>query len=117
MLDGNKSKTLQDPYLGFPLPPSEGLPSAPELKFDFISSSFDIEDFHNVIQSRRNGSSPGINMIPYKVYKKCPQISSFLFKIFQSVLKVAKVPIQWRVASETFIPKIVPPQSYTLRRF
>ena len=56
-------------------------------------------------------------MIPYKVYKKCPQVASFLFKICQSVLKLAKVPIQWRVASETFIPKTVPPNPSLIEDF
>ena len=116
-LDLHKARTLNDPYFGCPLPPLRGLPPAPDLKSDFVSSSFTREDFFNVIQSRRNGSSPGINKIPYKVYKKCPQISSFLFKIFQSVLKLSNVPIQWRVAAETYIPKIVPPNPSHLQDF
>ena len=56
-------------------------------------------------------------MIPYKVYKKCPQISAYLFKILQSVLKIANIPIQWRVASEIYIPKTVPPNPSRLEDF
>lgn len=116
-LDAHKKKILSDPYFDNPLPTLNGLPCAPELKFDFISSNFSYDEFSNVIHSRRNGSSPGINMIPYKVYKKCPQISSFLFKICQSVLKVANVPVQWRVASEIYIPKVVPPNASLIEDF
>ena len=48
-------------------------------------------------------------MIPYHVYKKCPQICSFLFNIFGLCLKHCFVPVQWRVATEVYIPKAKPP--------
>ena len=66
---------------------------------------------------RRNGSSPGINMIPYKVYKKCPQTVSFLLTIFQSILKLTTLPLNWRVASEIYIPKINPPNPESIDEF
>ena len=82
IMDIHKSKILNDSHFGVPLEPLKGLSSDPILKFDFNSSNFSPEDFNTVLHSCRNGSSPGVNMIPYKVYKKCPRISSFLFKIF-----------------------------------
>ena len=53
----------------------------------------------------RDGSSPGTNMIPYELYKKCPQIAPFFFKIVKSTLIQSTVLIHWRVASEVYIPK------------
>ena len=116
-LDLFKSNTLNDPLFNTPLPPLEGLPSAPLPDFNFNNSSLKIEDFSFLLNSRRNGSSPGINGIPYKVYKKCPKIMSFLFKIFKSCAKLSCVPIQWRIASEVYIPKVNPPASDKIQDF
>ena len=30
-------------------------------------------DFMHIVNSHRNTSTPGVNAIPYRVYKKCPQ--------------------------------------------
>ena len=45
------------------------------------------EDLLAIAQSKRNASLPGVNMIPYKVYKMCPKISSSFIKVFQSCFK------------------------------
>ena len=78
-LDQHKSTTLSDHLFNVPLPDLEGLPPAPSPDFHFDNSSLKLEDFVSLLHTRRNGSSPGINGIPYKVYKKCPQIMSHLF--------------------------------------
>ena len=83
----------------------------------FDSTSVSYQDLLPILNSRRNASSPGINMIPYKVYKKCPRITSFLFKIFKSCLKLSNVPIQWRIASEVYIPKKKPPNPSAIEDF
>ena len=108
-LDQFKFKNLSDPLRNFPLPQLDGLPPVPECNSPFDNSNLKIEDFVSLLNSRRNGSSPGLNGIPYKVYKKCPKIMSFLFKIFKSCTKLSYVPIQWRVASEVYVPKVNPP--------
>ena len=108
-LDQFKSNTLSDPLQNFPLPPLDGLPNKPECVFNFDNSMLKMEDFGFLLNSRRNGSSPGINAIPYKVYKKCPKAMSFLFKIFKSCVKLSFVPIEWRVAAEVYVPKVDPP--------
>ena len=83
----------------------------------FDSTSVRYQDLLPILNARRNASSPGINMIPYKVYKKCPRITSFLFKIFKSCLKLSNVPIQWRIASEVYIPKKKPPNPSAIEDF
>lgn len=75
------------------------------------------KDFLDVLKSRRNGSAPGVNKIPYKVYKLCPQISSFLFNLFKSCVNRSFIPIQWRVAAETYIPKTKPPDPSSIKDF
>ena len=95
----------------------DDLPSPPAVSSVFNSSTFSFEDFTSIVNTRRNASSSGINMLPNKVYKKCPRISSFLFKIFKSSLKLCNIPIQWRVASEVHIPKTKPPNPSDIEDF
>ena len=117
LLDTFKAKILSDPSHNIPLPPLDGLPPAPTLLKNFDSTSVRYQDLLPILNSRRNASSPGINMIPYRVYKKCPRITSFLFKIFKSCLKLSNVPIQWRIASEVYIPKKKPPNPSAIEDF
>ena len=86
-MDDFKRTNLSDPFYSEPLPNLEGLPPNPSLKKKFDDSSLKFGDFQKILASRRSGSSPGLNQIPYKVYKHCPQISSFLFNIFTSCMK------------------------------
>ena len=116
-LNNFKSNSLADSNFNIPFSSLEGLPPAPVISSEFKSSPITFEDFQKTLNNRRNASSPGINMIPYKVYKKCPRISSFLFKIFQSALKLSNIPIQWRIASEVYIPKKTPPSPSVIEDF
>ena len=95
----------------------EGLPEDPVIKTPFFCKPFTYDDFQRILQTRRNKSSPGINAIPYKVYKNCTQINNFLFKIFISCLKHEVVPLQWRYAMEFFIPKTKPPSPSNIKDF
>ena len=116
-LDTFKAKILSDPSRNIPLPPLDGLHPAPTLLKNFDSTSVRYQDLFPILNSRRNASSPGINMIPYRVYKKCPRITSFLFKIFKPCLKLSNVPIQCRIASEVYIPKKKPPNPSAIEDF
>ena len=92
-LDLFKASNLSDKLCNNPLPPLEDLPPPPILTVDSKFYNFKYEDFLAILNTRRNTSSPGLNMIPYKVYKNCPRIASFLFKIFQSGFKTNNIPI------------------------
>ena len=54
-----------DPSRDIPLPPLEGLPDPPVVKAKFDAAPFSFESFEGILQSRRNGSRPGPNVIPY----------------------------------------------------
>ena len=110
MLDTFKAEILSDPSHNIPLPPLDGLLPAPTLLEDFDSTSVRYQDLLHILNSRRNTSLPGIDMIPYKVYKKCPRITSFL-------LKLSNVPIRWRIASKVYIPKKKPPNPSAIEDF
>ena len=87
----------------------QGLPPEPPFLKKFNESCFSYDDFLEILSSRRNSSAPGLNGIPYKVYKKCPRISKFFVKIFQACFKRCEIPIQWQSAQEIYIPKVSNP--------
>ena len=63
LLDTFKSKILSDPSRNIPLPPLDGLPPTLTLLKDFDSTSVRYQNLLPILNSRRNASSPGINMI------------------------------------------------------
>ena len=93
----------------------EGLPREPPL-LKKVKSSFSYDDFFAILATRRNSSAPGLNGIPYKVYKS-PKTSEFLFKVFHACFKRCKIPIQWRIAQELCIPKVSTPSDTKLSDF
>ena len=117
VLDDHKASIVSDQSQHMPLPLLEGLPPAPTSNVLFDTKQLSYSDFSKVVHSRRNGSSPGVNMIPYKVYKKCPNVCFVLFRIFKSCFRNAVVPIQWRIASEVYIPKVKNPSIITVKDF
>ena len=116
-MDQHKASVLSDPFASVPLSVLDDLPPSPKCSKKFDNSSLKYSDFMYLLKSRRNGSSPGINQLPYKVYKLCPQISSFLFNLFTCFVKRSYVPIQWRVAKETYIPKTKPPSPNNIKDY
>ena len=75
-LDQHESSNLIDNNYDIPLVDLEGLP--PELLLlKKINKSCFYFDFFEILSSRRNASAPGLNSIPYKVYKKWLKISKF----------------------------------------
>ena len=73
----------------------DGLSPSPSFSKPFHSSSLKYKDFLTLLAMRRNASSPGLNSIPYKVYKKCPLINTFLFNVFKSCLKTGGRAEHW----------------------
>ena len=113
-LDEHKSSAVQDKLYDVTLSNLDGLPPSPPCSKPFPSSSLKYKDFLTLLSTRRNASSPGLNFIPYKVYKKSPQINTFLFNVSKSCLKNCVVPIQWR---EIFIPKCKTPMESNIKDF
>ena len=63
------------------------------------------------------GSAPGTNMIPYKVYKLCPNVCDYLFRLFKSCFQNCVVPVQWRIATEVYILKSGSPDLNNIKDF
>ena len=102
VLDAFKLVTVSDALFDSSLSPIDGLPPSPSIYIPYDSSSLKLKDFEKIVQSRRNAYAPGINMIPYKIYKKC---MSFLFKLCLSCQRNQVIPIFWRIAHEVYIHK------------
>ena len=73
--------------------------------------------FNVLISCRSCFFNPGINMIPYKVYKLCPNICDYLFRLFKSCFQNCVVPVQWRIATEVYIPKSGSPDPNNIKDF
>lgn len=116
-LDNHKSSSVKDDLYDVPLGNLHGLPPNPPISQPFPASAFKYEDFLKILATRRNASSPGINAIPYKVYKKCSKVNSVLFNMFKSCFKNCVVPIQWRCASEIYIPKSKTPMESNIKDY
>ena len=116
-LDKFKSTSVEDKSYDVSLHPLEGLPSSPNLKVPFSSKSLSFDEFSAILATRRNASCPGLNAIPYKVYKQCTQIRRFLFNNFCSCLKHSVVPLQWCYAMQHYIPKTKLPCPSNIKDF
>ena len=116
-LDKHKNLSVSDPYRSDPLPPLEGLPDPPHIRHKFSGGFVSRDDFNNYVHKRSNSSAPGINMVPYKVYKACDDLSRYLYYILLSCFRSKHVPINWRIAKEIYIPKKDNPNEQSIADF
>ena len=58
-------------------------PAKPSVKFDLTTP--DLKQLSDAVHSKRTKCAPGMNSIPYVVYKMCPAALSRLLKIIQRV--------------------------------
>ena len=88
----------------------DGLPDV-EVSKRFDGSKFRMKQLESILRKTRNASAPGPNKIPYKVYKKCSKIVSFLFGIMRLVETSKVPPLRWRISDGVFIPKVMKPDA------
>ena len=93
-LDQQKSSNLIDNNYDIPSANLEGPPLELPLLKKFNKSCFCFDNYFGNLSSHRIASAPGLNGIPYKVHKKYPKISKFLFKIFKTCFTRREIPIQ-----------------------
>ena len=115
--DSYKREVATDSQRSVPFDDLEGLPCSSKPKHSFPTGGFNEEDLKNIVMSRRNKSAPGLNMIPYTVYKNCTTIRRFLFLIINTCYNTKYVPLQWRAAREVYIPKTAEPDPNNFKDF
>ena len=98
-----------------PLGDLEGLPDLPRPEKCFDSSKLTMSKLDRVSKRKRNGSKPGPNQVPYKVYKKCSKLKAYLLKLMLQVISEKQVPLKWRIADGLFIPKVDEPKVDQIR--
>ena len=113
-LDQDKSSPLIDIKYNIPLADLESLSGKPPLLKPFPTNCFSFEDFFQILSTRKNASAPGLNRMLYKVYKKCPKINNFAFRLFLSCMNQSIIPLQWWSAKEVYIPKVIPPTAHNI---
>ena len=82
-----------------------GIPDAKNPVCPFECTVPTYEDFEKKIKSRRNGSSPGPNGVPYVVYKRCERVRRLLYECLSKLWLKGNVPLQWRIGESILIPK------------
>ena len=75
----------------------------------FNSEKFKISKLPQVVKKKRNASQPSHNQIPYKVYKKCPRILNYIFRIMLIAVRDKEIPLNWHISDGIMIPKVQNP--------
>ena len=85
--------------------PLQGLPkpSLPTALFSLRCPS--PKEIKRSVLPKSNKATPGLNALPYTVYKKCPSIIKTLHKIFKKVWHTKDVPEDWAVAFIVLLSK------------
>ena len=117
ILDDFLTSVLSDQDQQTPLGMLDGLRELPLPGVALKASRLKETDFEDIVSKRRNASAPGPNKVPYKVYKKCNHIRKYLFLLISSCFDHGKIPIQWRIASLIFIPKVSNPSETNILDF
>jgi len=106
-LDAYLDSTYGDERRDEELPYMPGLvrPTRPGVKFELGPLKY--QELEAFLKKARASSAPGPNGIPYRVYKKCPELRSLLFGILKTAWNQQCGPKEWSVADGIFIPKVV----------
>ncbi len=78
-------------------------PSEPSALFDASPPKF--SEVRQVIQRARSASAPGLNGIPYKLYKSCPGVLKLLWTLMRITWTKQTIPSEWQRAVAVSIPK------------
>jgi len=105
-LDDYLDKTYNDSLKDEELPYMSGLERPTEPGEQFNMGQIQMTELDRFLKKARASSAPGPNGIPYKVYKKCPSIKRFLFRILKTAWNQQGGPDMWSIADGIFIPKI-----------
>ena len=104
-LDNHLKETYCDPRRDEPLANLCGIPrpSQPAVTFDMsYLKKKEVDDF---VAKARAKSKPGQDCVPYKVYKRCPQLRFRLYKLLKEAWKTKTLAEKWCRAEGIYIPK------------
>ncbi|XP_061907749.1 uncharacterized protein LOC133652714 [Entelurus aequoreus] len=100
-LKNNLSNPEKEKELG----PLSALLDIPSPTVNFITSEPTWKEIQEVVTAARASSAPGPSGVPYKVYKRCPELLRILWRILRVIWHRGTVADQWRQAEGVWIPK------------
>ena len=92
---------LTNTLLGYLNEPNR--PHPPEKKCN--DSPLKLGEIKDFVRKARPKSSPGINGISYKLYKRCPKILALLWKLLREAYTKKFIAENWGLADGIHIPK------------
>ena len=72
----------------------------------FNSEKFKISKLSLVVKKKRNASQSNPNQIPDKVYKRCPRVMNYIFRIMFVAVRDKVIPLNWSVSDGIMISKV-----------
>jgi hypothetical protein len=73
----------------------------------FLDTPLDIEELNSAIDSVKVESSPGLDVINYKVIKYLPEyMRKLLLVLYNEILQAGDFPSEWKEYAIFFIPKV-----------
>ena len=105
VLEAHLQEKFSDPLSDIPLGNFAHLnrPSPPEERFD--TSPIKLGEVKDFVRKTRAKSSPGINGISYKLYKRCPKVLALLWKLLKKAQEKGFIAENWGLANGIHIPK------------
>ena len=104
-LEAHLQRKYSDPLTDTPMGNFGDLnrPQSPEEAFD--NSPIKLGEVKDFVRKARSKSTPGINGISYKLYKRCPKVLASLWKLLR-IMHIKKfIAEDWGLADRIFIPK------------
>jgi hypothetical protein len=83
--------------------PNMKRPELPQNPFDIKVPT--LAELHRSVRAKKNGAAPGMNGLPYIIYKKCPSIIYYLHLIIKKVWESGDIPHDWAMAYISLIAK------------
>jgi len=78
-------------------------PEEPEEEFDCAEPR--LEEVRDIVKQAKTSSAPGLNGVPYRVYKNCSKILLGLWKLIKVIWRKGELCREWLKADGCFIPK------------
>ena len=104
-LKNHLKMTYSDDLNGIPIPPLRDLPKPQDPMVMFDDNWIKLKVIWDFVNKARAGSAPGMNGIPYKLYKNCPHVLRKLIVLLQLVRKKGIVQQEWCLTDGIWIPK------------
>ena len=104
-LGAHLQRKYSNPQADTPLGDFGELNRPQPLEVTFNNSPIKLGEAKDFVQKARAKSTPGINGISYKLYKRCPKVLTSLWKLLWVTHIKKFIAEDWGLADEIYIPK------------